>query len=349
MSAFHGRTGAVYIGQPYCLELSNDASTTVADDSVFDFHNTNYSIEVWFSSSSNPAAKTNIISKRNGAADTICSDAGWEAIIRPDGKFHVVCDNQSGNSDTVSSTSSDICDGTLKHLVYTQDASTAFGTVKIFVNGEFDNSDTQYTPDINDSDIIIGGSGGECFLHQLRIYNDDLSNAEISDLYKGRKAARNKCVADWRFGNGRGTSVYDQSGNSHTATLGSTDLWNSANATSDMLIIGLGFHEWSLDITADEHDCTEFGGATGNAPYPRQFTPGLTSWTATADRYLQSPDFAYRVNNNVFVRLYWNEDNDERYEGWGIITGVSPTAPVDDLVTETITIRGKSTLSIATT
>jgi len=109
--------------------------------------------------------------------------------------------------------------------------------------------------------------------------------------------------------------------------------------------ISLGFTNWSLDITCDTHDTTEFGVTS---PYSRTFLPGLTTWTITAERYWRTSDYSASMgySDAVLVKAYWDRPNNMRYEGWGILTGASPTAPVDALVTETINIQGEDLLEV---
>jgi len=109
--------------------------------------------------------------------------------------------------------------------------------------------------------------------------------------------------------------------------------------------ISIGFHNWDLDITCDTHDVTEFGVTS---PYPRSFIPGLTTWTLTAERYWRTSDYGASMgySDAVLVKAYWDRPNNMRYEGWGILTGVSPTTPVDALVTETISIQGEDLLEV---
>lgn len=344
MSRFHGRVGAVYTGQPYCLEVSSTGTGTIADDTDFAFP-ADLCIEMWISASAAPNANTPLVYSCDEAFDGSTA-TGWSTYIESDtGVLRISAPSNSN----LGNMGSDWVDGELHHvLIHTSGGSgeLLYGYLDnvLKIDGESCNSAWDST-----SDIIIGGAGGTGYLHQLRIYNATASATQISDLYAGKKVLRANCVGDWRFGDGSGTDVYDMSGEGNNCTLSTTDLWNSANATSDMLNLTLGFYSWNLTYACDEHDCTEFGDPTNAAPYPRKFIGGLTNWTATAERYWRTPEFHYKQGEEVFLRLYWDEPNARRYEGWAIVTGVNTNTPIDDLVTQTITFRGRDLIVIEKT
>jgi hypothetical protein len=101
----------------------------------------------------------------------------------------------------------------------------------------------------------------------------------------------------------------------------------------------VGFYNWSLEYTAEAHDVTQF---ILSSPWPRSFIPGLTNWTATAERYWQTSDLFTQNGTEAIVRLFWDHPNNKRYEGWGIVTGISATTPVDGVVTQTLNVQGST-------
>lgn len=99
-----------------------------------------------------------------------------------------------------------------------------------------------------------------------------------------------------------------------------------------------GFTSWSLDISADMLDFTDF--ASGG---DREFQRGLKTWTVTAERFwISSLELTQIAGNEVYVKMWYDGTNNLR--GKGKISGVSPNTPVDALVNETLTIQGTSDL-----
>jgi len=342
MATLHGKVGAVYLGQAYTVHCDiASSSITVPHNSDIDFDaDDNFTLEMW--------AHINATGDRGEPLLIKEASNGYSLATATGGKLQwLTTDSPDDNS---WSTTTTFASDTLHHVVIVRNASTR--SDYIYVDGEKDVvfAYTYNAQDLrNTSDLyIVGFTNASLYLHQLRIFRTAVTDAHVSDMFKGKKVARDNCVLDLRCGNGRGTTIYDLSGKAHDGTLANVSMWDTSHASSDVLVCALGFYNWSLSYEADDHDCTEFGGAVASVPYPKEFIPGLTNWTVTAERYWKSPDYAYRVGNEVFVRLYWDESSENRYEGWGIITGVSVNTPVDDLVTETISIRGKKNLAVVT-
>ena len=114
-----------------------------------------------------------------------------------------------------------------------------------------------------------------------------------------------------------------------------------------------GFFNWSLNWDSDVHDTTAFSDGS-----VRVFTGGLTTWTATAEKFWLTGGAAADVEPDPgdshllrFFVVYTTAPNTTTnyyYEGTGICTAVSPTTPVDGIVQGTISWQGTSTLTWTT-
>lgn len=118
----------------------------------------------------------------------------------------------------------------------------------------------------------------------------------------------------------------------------------TANYSHYVVSEGGGFHQWSLSGEATEHDITDFQNVLGWADY----TVGLKRWNATAQRFWIHQGASYNLADGQrhLVKFYTDDAGNERFEGWGIITGIGPTAVAPDVVIEeTMTIRGDDRFS----
>lgn len=101
-----------------------------------------------------------------------------------------------------------------------------------------------------------------------------------------------------------------------------------------------GFFSWSVDENADAEEATTFC-SDGD----REYIPGLKDWNGTADKYwLIDEAFHGFVGKKVVIVFYVDEAQQYRYEGWGIVTGVSFDVAVDSLIEQTIDIQGSGEL-----
>lgn len=100
-------------------------------------------------------------------------------------------------------------------------------------------------------------------------------------------------------------------------------------------------HSWSLDYKAEALDVTGF--ADGG---DKTFIRGLKEWSASVDAYA---DGTYEippsdVGANARLHLYTYSDT-RYYTGPALLTGVSPAASVDGVVTQALTFQGTSDLT----
>ena len=119
----------------------------------------------------------------------------------------------------------------------------------------------------------------------------------------------------------------------------------------------LGFYNWTLSQTADTLETTNFDNSSGG----RNYIPGLTSWTATADKYFQTANNEVDdwVGETCKIRLFLNyvvqttgapsTGNPSQYwEGDTVVTGLDETTPVDALVSQSISLQGDKALTLKT-
>jgi hypothetical protein len=104
------------------------------------------------------------------------------------------------------------------------------GEWKIFINGQLDAQKIEiFTPGTNNASVIIGGSRFNGLIDEVRIYNRALSEEEIRYHYNHTlpKGALSplamkedpSLVGYWSFNEGKGTTIYDQSGKNNNGTL----------------------------------------------------------------------------------------------------------------------------------
>lgn len=114
-----------------------------------------------------------------------------------------------------------------------------------------------------------------------------------------------------------------------------------------------GFFNWSISSNAEVHDTTAFSDGT-----VRVFTAGLTTWTATAERWWltggAAADTEPQPGDTHYLRFFVvytsapNTATNYYYEGSCICTAVNPTTPVGGIVQGTISWQGSDTLTWTT-
>jgi len=102
---------------------------------------------------------------------------------------------------------------------------------------------------------------------------------------------------------------------------------------------------WTLDYTVDLKDATVFSCATANSDW-RTFLPGLPDATITLDRLSAStestaPPFVDRLalQSPLFVELMPNATAGDKWECYARIQSNVHNVPVDDFVSETVTLK----------
>jgi len=103
-------------------------------------------------------------------------------------------------------------------------------------------------------------------------------------------------------------------------------------------------NSWTLDITADTGETTAF---TLTSPYARTYIPGLTSWSGSYEARLDSDDRPAHSDigtTDPELKLYTGATY---YKGSAILTGWSPSVPVDGVATATVSFQGTGNLVIS--
>jgi len=115
----------------------------------------------------------------------------------------------------------------------------------------------------------------------------------------------------------------------------------------------LGFYNWSLSYSSDALETTNFDNSSGG----RNYIPGLTSWTATTDKYFQTANNEVDdwVGQTCELRLFLNyvatpasTDSSQYWKGDTVVTGIDETTPVDALVTQSVSFQGDRSLTLKT-
>ena len=153
-----------------------------------------------------------------------------------------------------------------------------------------------------------------------------------------------------------GTITVDEGITSSTGT-GDTDTGEIVFLEAEPGIQVLGFYNWSLSYSGDVLETTNFDNSSGG----RNYIPGLTGWTATADKYFQTANNEVDdwVGGTCELRLFLNylsststpnsTGNPSQYwKGNTIVTGLDHTTPVDALVSQSISFQGDKALTLKT-
>jgi len=100
-------------------------------------------------------------------------------------------------------------------------------------------------------------------------------------------------------------------------------------------------HSWSLDVTGDMLDVTDFTSAGW-----REFIAGLKGWSGSVELYTDSANGKQVVPSDVgtsaALRLYFNSTD----YAWGkaYVSGWSAAVAVDGVETQTVNFQGTSDL-----
>ena len=99
-------------------------------------------------------------------------------------------------------------------------------------------------------------------------------------------------------------------------------------------------YSWSLEVNCDTLDVTSF--ADGGE---RCFIRGLRGWTATAEAYVDDTNVICPSDAGSVARLWlYTKSDTVFYRGDALLTGVTPAAAVDGVVTQTLSWQGTSDL-----
>jgi len=141
------------------------------------------------------------------------------------------------------------------------------------------------------------------------------------------------------------------------AVSSGTDTGTPAFTEAEPGIPVLGFFNWTLSYAGDVLETTDFDDSSGG----RSYIPGLTSWTATAEKHFLSATRETEdwLGTAVEIRLFLNyvigttgapsSGNISQYwKGDTVVTGFDETIPVDALINQSITFQGDRALTLKT-
>ena len=119
----------------------------------------------------------------------------------------------------------------------------------------------------------------------------------------------------------------------------------------------LGFYNWSLSYTGDALETTDFDDSSGG----RTYIPGLTGWTATAEKHFLTANNEVDdwVGETCELRLFLNYvaettgapstgNTSQYWNGDTVVTGLDMTTPVDALINQSISFQGDRALTLKT-
>jgi len=115
----------------------------------------------------------------------------------------------------------------------------------------------------------------------------------------------------------------------------------------------LGFFNWTLNYVSDVEETSKFEDSSGS----RTYIPGLTHWTATAEKYFVTTDVTVNswVGQTAEIRLFTKYvaspttgDPAQYWAGDTVVTGLDETVPVDALITQSISFQGDKALTLTT-
>ena len=114
-----------------------------------------------------------------------------------------------------------------------------------------------------------------------------------------------------------------------------------------------GFYNWTINYVSGTYETTAFCNSSGG----KAFIPGITEWSASADKHFLSADNVVDnwVGTKVKVRFFTKYVTSpttgapsQYWEGNMIVTGIDETTPVDALVDQSLSFQGDAGLTLTT-
>ena len=108
----------------------------------------------------------------------------------------------------------------------------------------------------------------------------------------------------------------------------------------DSDVAGYSTHSWSVDVTGEAHDITDF-----NSSGWRTFLAGLKGWSGSVELFVDGTTHCSPsdVGSSATLKLSLNSSN--YLSGTAICTGWHPTASVDGVETQSLDFQGTGTLA----
>lgn len=101
-----------------------------------------------------------------------------------------------------------------------------------------------------------------------------------------------------------------------------------------------GFTNWSIDLGADLVDVTTFGSNGW-----KESQPSLNEWSASAEAFWGDASFLTSLGQEMVFSFYVDSGaNKYRYEGYGLLNADGIEVSVDEMIKESIEIKGNGKL-----
>jgi len=233
----------------------NGSSSVISTD--LNFATNAKSISLWFKISDTNVYGSVVSSNNNGTGDPLLAALNWHCLQFNSTGNVLTFSILTGNWERVSTTTNNFNVNTWYNVTVTNDASS----IKIYINGNLENT-TTLTGTILSQDIIeIGGNTNASgttpvyyngLIDQVRIFNKALSSSEVTTLYGETYASSTKSTTDI-LGDGSGVALYELDGDAND-TGSNADTVDTADIFEDNSII----------------DFYQFNGntqSTNNAPF----------------------------------------------------------------------------------
>lgn len=137
--------------------------------------------------------------------------------------------------------------------------------------------------------------------------------------------------------------------------LGGYVVFDEANGADDVIQVTgkylpttqlVGAFNWSLSVEVDMHEVTDFADS-GH----KNYIAGNKGWTGECEMYwiadtetgVASNELSSDLGDRLVCVFYVDDTNDYRYEGFGRITNINPSASVGDIISQSISIQGTGT------
>lgn len=114
-----------------------------------------------------------------------------------------------------------------------------------------------------------------------------------------------------------------------------------------------GFYNWTINYVGGVHETTAFCNSSGG----KAFIPGITEWSASADKHFLTSNNVVDdwVGTEVKVRFFTKYvasptagSPSQYWQGDMIVTGIDETTPVDALVDQGLSFQGDEALTLTT-
>jgi len=189
----------------------NGSSSVISTD--LNFANNAKSISLWFKISDTNVYGSVVSSNNNGTGDPLLASLNWHCLQFNSTGNVLTFSILTGNWERVSTTTNNFNVNTWYNVTVTNDASS----IKIYINGNLENT-TTLTGTILSQDIIeIGGNtntGGTTpvyfngLIDQVRIFSKALDSGEVGQLALETYADPKKSTTDY-FGDGSAIALYE--------------------------------------------------------------------------------------------------------------------------------------------